>query len=418
MSAGATSHSPQTISIDEKRFLALLDALAKFGADPTGGVTRLALSPAENDARAHIMSFARDAGLHPRIDTAGNLVITLAAAPSGRPVVAFGSHIDSVPGGGRLDGAYGVAAALEVLATLAPYSESLACEPVAVAFTNEEGSGFPCPFWGSRAIAGDPAPVEGMTCHDGRPLAEALRAAGGDPSRISEAAWRPHDLKAFIELHIEQGPTLAARGVPIGIVGGIVGRTIVDIEVLGQRNHAGTTPMWARKDALAIAARIVEAVEHLSTSRDLCAVSTVGVLDVHAPAVNVVPGRVSLTAEFRDADLERLRQTEAFLDSVLKDMQEEEEVEISTQVTMRSLPVPTDTALQEVIAAATRSLTLEHAPIFSGAGHDAQIMAAITPMAMVFVPSVEGISHSPEEHTEQRHLIAGAQVLARTVSAL
>lgn len=418
MSARATAPALQAVSIDGERLLACLDTLAAFGAEPSGGVTRLALSPAENEARAHIAAFARDAGLHSRTDPAGNLIVTLDASPSDKPVVAFGSHIDSVPGGGRLDGAYGVAAALEVLATLAPHAASLQCEPIAVAFTNEEGSGFPCPFWGSRAIAGDPAPVEGMTCYDGRTLADALRTAGGDADRVAEAAWRPGNLKAFIELHIEQGPTLAAQGVPIGVVGGIVGRTIIDIDVHGQRNHAGTTPMWARKDALATAARIVETVEHLATMRHLCSVATVGVLTVDDPAVNVVPGRVRLTAEFRDADQERLQRTEAFLTAALDDIAAADGVAITAQASMRSLPVPTDLALQEAITAAARSLHLEHTPIDSGAGHDAQIMAAIMPIAMVFVPSVGGISHSPEEHTERRHLIAGAQVLARTVAAL
>lgn len=402
--------------LDEARLLTRLDELAVFGADDHGGVTRLGLGEAENEAHRYLSERAREMGLRPAVDPAGNLLIRRGNAVAGRPVLLFGSHADSVVYGGRYDGAYGVVAALEVLAAVAAWDGPLAYEPVAVAFTNEEGAGFSYPFLGSKAMVGAVDDPESITDRDGRTLRAALRACGGDIDAFASAAWPPGRLGAYLELHVEQGPVLERAGIPVGVVDVITGRYVFDITMYGRQSHAGTTPMDQRSDAVVAAAQVVLAIENLAKKRRICAVATVGVVDVVPNVVNVVPGTVHLSAEVRDVSADRLRQAEQAVREILSGLGDDITVEMT--VSMRTEPVAANDRMRDCIRAAADELGTPSMTVSSGAGHDAQIIAGLGPIGVIFVPSRDGLSHAPGEHTDAEHLVAGANVLLRTVARL
>lgn len=323
----------------------------------------------------------------------------------------IGSHMDSVANGGKLDGAYGVVAGLEAMLTLAEYHITGRYEPVLAAFTNEEGSLFPYPFFGSLAIAG-------RTPETTAEFREALFRSGGDPANLHRAAWSPDDVAAYLELHIEQGPILERMHLPIGIVDGIVGRTIFEIDVHGTQNHAGTTPMGARSDALVTASRLVLTIDEVTRRYGLCSVGTVGRLDVEPGMTNVIPGKVSLSAELRDVSPDNIARAEAAVLAALRDIEASSGAQVEAAVTMRAQPVPTDPELRAVIAAAADSLHLPYTTMPSGAGHDAQIIASLAPIGMIFVPSKDGISHNAAENTAIEDLINGANVLTAAIATL
>lgn len=406
--------------VDGTRMLRRLDELNRFGAVPGGGITRTGLSAEENAARRYLAQQCHRDGLVTHVDAAGNLIMRRQDAHRGRRVVLLGSHLDTVTNGGRLDGAYGVIAAHEVLATLARFGPPLPFEPVAVAFTNEEGTTFPYPFSGSLGLVGglDMARANSTVGHDGRSLREALRAAGGDLDNVADAAWSSQTLACYLELHIEQGPILEARQMPIGVVEAITGRTILDVTVRGAKGHAGTTPMSLRRDALAAAARVVLAVRAIAADRGLCSVSTVGCLTVGSPATNVIPAQVRLTAEFRDGRAERLVAAEDALLTELARIGADTNTAVEAHPRRVARPTLTDATIRQAVTAAADGLGLPSLPMFSGAGHDAQILADITPIGMIFVPSRQGVSHAPQEATDDVHLVAGADTLLHTVLRL
>jgi N-carbamoyl-L-amino-acid hydrolase len=408
-----TLPSGRIARIDGARLLAGLDELARYGADDRGGVSRLGYGDADNAARRYLMSRASDLGLRSSVDQAGNLFFRRERAASDRQVLLIGSHLDSVAYGGRYDGAYGVVAAMEVLATLSRSVGGSGYEPVAVAFANEEGGLFPAPFLGSKAMIGQAVDPDMITDPAGRSLRGPLRAAGGDPDRLDRAAWQPEQLGAFLELHIEQGPRLERAGVPIGVVDTITGRSIFEITIRGRQNHAGTTPMDARKDALVTAARLVLAIEDLAVRRGLCTVATVGQINADPNMTNVVPGEVSLTAEIRDGSPTRLDAAERALTGLAARIGSG--LSAHVRRTMRVAPVPTDARLRSCSEAAARHLGLATLTVPSGAGHDAQIIGAVAPVGLIFVPSRDGISHAPQEDTAPEDLLAGAEVLMGTV---
>ncbi|MET0236748.1 MAG: Zn-dependent hydrolase [Kibdelosporangium sp.] len=399
--------------VDGARLLHVLTEISRIGAQPGGGITRTGLSAEEAQARAYLAERYRRDGLAARTDQAGNLIVRRRGADPARPVLLIGSHVDTVVRGGRLDGTYGVLAACEVVRTLARQGMELACEPVAVAFSNEEGARFPYPFFGSLGLTGqlDIARATTMTDREGTTLPAALRAAGGDLDTLEAAAWPDGSIAGYLELHIEQGPVLENRDIPIGVVEAITGRTIIDITVQGVQGHAGTTPMSLRRDAMVAAAQVVIAVQRLATSRGLCAVSTVGCLDGEPNVTNVIPGTVRLTAEIRDGREDRLRAAERALVAELSALGSATGTRIDVNLCPVTRPTQTDHRLREAVAAAADDLGLPYLEMFSGAGHDAQIVARSAPIGMVFVPSRGGVSHAPPEHTDDDLLVAGADTL-------
>ncbi len=404
------------LRIDNARLLGRLDELSKIGADPAGGITRLGLGPQENAAMDYLRDLCVEAGLRAETDPAGNLLVHRPRTRLGAaPVLLVGSHVDTVVQGGWLDGAYGVIAALEVLQVLHEHDVDLPVEMVAVAFANEEGALIQTPFWGSRALCG--SLEDGLAAEDrtGRPVSEYLARAGGSPERLADAAWPPGGIAAYLELHIEQGPSLERLGVPIGVVDGIVGRTIVDVDVVGEAQHAGTTPMPDRRDAMVAAAEIILAVERVVTERAVCATATTGYLEAHPNVTNTITGNVRMTVEVRDTDPAKLVRGEAAVREECSRVAAASGCDITVRASMRSRSVSTAAPLRDAIRGAADALGLPHLTMPSGAGHDAQIVALVAPIGMIFVPSKRGISHAPGEDTEPEDLVHGANVLLHSV---
>jgi N-carbamoyl-L-amino-acid hydrolase len=357
----------------------------------------------------------RSAGLIVEIDAIGNIFGTWGgpAARSAEPVVMVGSHIDTVADAGIYDGAYGVLAALAVVEALQRAGHTPRRPVTVAAFTNEEGAAYTPDMMGSLVHAGGLALADALAAvgPDGATLGRALERIGY-AGPLAAGAIRPH---AYVELHVEQGPILAHDGIPIGVVERLQGICWERITIVGAANHAGTTPMHLRRDAGYGAARIVTYVHDLAHASGGTTVATVGALTVEPGVVNVIPGRVVMTVDLRDADDGRRRRAEASLAGFVAELAEETGLHITRESLVRFDAVAFDPGLCETIAAAAAARGLRHRRITSGAGHDAQMIARIAPAAMIFVPSTGGVSHSPREHTSDEDLVAGANVLLDVV---
>jgi allantoate deiminase len=410
--------APRALSgVDGRRLLDRLDTLAAIGATASGGVTRLAYSAEDVRARDLVGGWLADAGMAVTVDPAGNLIGRLPGTGAAAGILATGSHLDSVVEAGRLDGVYGVVAAVGVADALRRDGARLRHDLAVVAFGNEEGARGTPGMVGSQAIAGRLTHSDLARPDDeGVPLADRLGAAGGDPDRIGEAAWPAGELAGFLELHVEQGPVLYTEGARIGVVTGVTGRANADIAVHGLANHAGTTPMAARRDAAVAAADLVLAVRGLATAGHV-RVATTGLVEVTPGVRNVVPGAALLGVDLRDLDDGRIERALALLGAAAR------EIGAARGVTVEIRPGPsvpaahTDPRLARCVASAADRLDLARLDLPSGAGHDAQVMAGIGPIGMIFVPSVDGISHSPLERTDPDDLVAGADVLLHTLLA-
>jgi N-carbamoyl-L-amino-acid hydrolase len=409
----ASAQSAAPLRVNGNRLNDHLAALSQFGKNLQGGVSRVAYSKADIDARAAVTGWMRDASLEVATDRAGNLVGRRAGRDTGARPIVFGSHIDSVPEGGNYDGDVGAMSAIEVAHTLADRRVITSHPFEVVIWTNEEGG-----LYGSRAWSGQLTVQElANVSSSGLRIEEGIRRIGGDPDRLAEVRRAKGDVAAYFELHIEQGGILDAAGIDIGIVEGIVGICEWDVTVTGTPNHAGTTPMNQRHDALLAAARFVEMVNRVVVSEPGAQVGTVGRIQTWPGAPNVIPGRVSCTLELRDLDDAKIAR--------LYERIRTESVEIGkqNQTTFEFSPIEvnvsakTDARLREVVAHAARELGLSTRPLPSGAGHDAQSIARLAPIGMIFVPSVGGISHSPREFTRPAHIVNGANVLLGAVLA-
>jgi N-carbamoyl-L-amino-acid hydrolase len=400
-----------TLKIDSARLNRTLEELGRFGDTPEG-MQRIAFSPADIAGREYAISLMHGAGLETRIDTAGNIIGRRAGSVPGLPAIALGSHTDTVPGGGKYDGALGVMAAIEVVQTLADNGVTLHHPVETLVFTNEEGTRFHRWLIGSRSMAGLLEPEDLIAVDDeGVHLSVRMADIGGDLSRIGEAARKPGDLAAYFELHIEQGLTLLQSKIPIGVVTAITGRAVFEVEIKGMANHAGTTLMPARRDALVSAARLILAVQRLASELQACRVATVGSIQVIPNAVNVIPGNVRLGLEFRDTSMEAFTAAEAELRRAAREISDSDGVEMEIECHRASQPVPIKPPMQALVEEAANRCGLTHTRLPSGAGHDAQAMAAITDSAMIFVPSQGGISHAPAEFSTPEDCANGAQTL-------
>jgi N-carbamoyl-L-amino-acid hydrolase len=373
---------------------------------------RLAFTPADITGREYAISLMRRAGLGIHIDAGGNIVARQAGSVAELPPIALGSHLDTVPNGGKYDGALGVMGAIEVMQTLADQSVTLRHPVEVLVFTNEEGTRFHRWLFGSRSMAGLLEP-EDLTAVDaeGVLLGSRLADIGGNMSRIQQATRNRGDFAAYFELHIEQGPTLHQAGIPIGVVTGITGRWVYGVELTGVANHAGTTPMPGRHDALVSASQLVLGVQRMASELEICRVGTVGNLQTYSNAVNVIPGRISLGVEFRDLDMGALSAADVEFRRLAAEVAQADGVTIKVQRFESTQSEPIKPQMQELVAAAATDAGLAHQRIPSGAGHDAQAIAAITDTAMIFVPSVNGVSHAPEEFSTPEDCANGAQVL-------
>ena len=403
------------LEINGERLLRRLWDLAEIGPIPGGGNNRLALTDADKEGRDLVVTWMRDLGLDVSIDTIGNVVAVQPDVGRGPPVM-MGSHIDTVATGGKYDGNLGVLAALEVIEAAIESGVELERPLAAAFFTNEEGSRFPPDMMGSLCYTGGLTVEEAMstTDADGKSVGDELDRIGyrGPMPCPAPAPY------AFVELHIEQGPVLERDGMRIGAVTGVQGISWTEVNITGQSNHAGTTPMSMRRDAGLAAGELVVAVRRIASEMGGTQVGTVGALRLHPDLVNVVAARAQLIIDLRNTDDDDLQSAERRLLAEVKRVAESESVEIDTKWVARFEPVVFDPRVVELVESTASALGMSVRRMPSGAGHDAQILAGVCPAGMVFVPSVKGISHNPAEHTEPDDLVAGANVLLNTVVAL
>jgi N-carbamoyl-L-amino-acid hydrolase len=400
--------------VNGQRIIRHLESLSEYGKNPQGGVSRVAYTEFDRAGREYVMGLMREAGLAVSIDVAGNLVGTRAGTDATLKPLIIGSHIDSVPDGGNYDGDVGSLGAIEVAQTLNEHGVRLRHPLQVIIFENEEGA-----LLGSTAIAlGADAARLNSVSQSGKIVRDGVRFLGGDPDLIAQAKRQPGSIRGYIELHIEQGAVLEQQHVQIGIVEGIVGILDSEVTVEGFANHAGTTPMDQRHDAMLSAARFVEKFNLLVTSVPGRQVGTVGWIKAEPGAYNVIPGKVRLGLELRDLDASKIK--------ALFDRSREAADEIgrlngtafhfSSQDI--SAPALTDKSLQGIIGAAAKRLNFSTKLMPSGAGHDAQEMANLGPIGMIFIPSVGGISHSPKEYSAPGDIENGANVLLGTLRSL
>ena len=398
------------LRVDEDRLRADFDALAQIGATGDGGVHRPALSEAHLAARTWFRGRIAAAGLEFRTDGAGNHSAVLACGPAGAPVLLLGSHLDSVPYGGRFDGSLGVLAALEALRVVQQAGVSLPLHLEAIDFTDEEGTLLG--ELGSAALAGALTAEAVREPRCGRAaLQAALARAGLTEDGLLAARRDPASLAGYLELHIEQGPRLMDAGVDVGVVTGIVGIGSYRLTFAGRADHAGTASMADRRDAALGASAFVLAVREIVLRDFPGCVANVGDVDVAPGAFNIVPARVTLALEFRAPEPEPFRRLEEAL--LKRARAEAQRFGLDLNVERRGWldPAPMSEAAQRACAEAAGALGLTHISLFSGAGHDAQVLAGVCPAGMIFVPSVGGASHSPREFTRWEDCVNGANVL-------
>ena len=416
---GRHAWAAQAGAVDAAKLRERLEALSRFGRPANGafadGVSRVAYSDADVAGRAYVMDLMRAAGLEPRIDPAGNIFARRAGSEAALPPILFGSHIDSVPSGGNFDGDLGVLASLGVLESLAA-AGIRTHHPLEMAIWScEEGVAFGKGLAGSRIVAGDVKPEDMSQVWNGLRRGDAIRKVGGDPDRITEAVRPKGAQHAYLELHIEQGGTLDRDRVPIGIVEGIVAIERSVATITGFANHAGTTPMAERQDALLAASHLAIAVREVVTGEPGRQVGTVGQFDVSPNAANVIPGSVRMTIELRDLSVEKLTRMKADIAARAVKIASATKTAIQIAPLSSNPPAFATPALQDVIARASRAAALDAVRLPSGASHDAASMAQLGPMAMIFVPSVAGISHSPKELTRWDDCANGANILRQAI---
>jgi beta-ureidopropionase / N-carbamoyl-L-amino-acid hydrolase len=402
------------LTVNGERLNRTLRELSRFGRTPEGGINRVAFSDADLEARAYVQGLMDEAGLRVRVDAAGNLIGRRGGREEGLPPILFGSHIDSVPHGGNYDGQVGAMGAVEAARRLHEESVVTRHPLEVVIFSNEEGG-----KTGSRAMSGEVEPPEmELPTASGYTIGEGTARIGGDPGRLDEVVRRPGEVAAFLELHVEQGAVLESRGIQIGVVEGIVGIRRWNVEVQGFANHAGTTPMDGRRDALVAAARFVDAVHRTAGELPGRQVATVGRIEAFPGAPNVIPGRATLSLEIRDLEMARIDEILGLLEGEAARIGRETDTRFSFTPFYLSAAAPTHLRIRDSVEEEARRLGLSTLRMPSGAGHDAQSLALLAPVGMIFVPSVRGISHSPEELTHPRDVVNGANVLLCTLLAL
>ena len=409
----------QSLRIDARRLRERIETLSTFGRPSGGafadGVSRTAYSDADVAGRAYMMAQMRAAGLRPRIDPAGNIFARRAGtSPTLKPIL-FGSHIDSVPNGGNFDGDLGSLSALAALEALAAAGIGARHPLEMVVWAHEESFAFGRGLACSRIVAGDVSPRDMDEMWNGVRRGDAIRKIGGDPDRILEARRPKGSLHCYLELHIEQGGTLERAGIPVGVVEGIVAIDRYEAIVTGVANHAGTTPIAERHDAMLAAAHLTVAVRDAATRAPGRQVATVGHIEVTPNSANVIPGLVHLSVELRDLEPRTLVTMMDDIRARARDIASTTGTTIEFRELARAAPAVATPDVQAAIERAAASLDLRSTRLSSGAGHDAQMMALLGPMGMIFVPSVGGVSHSPKELTYWEDCARGADVLLRTL---
>lgn len=385
-----------------------------IGAQSDGSVCRRGFTQADCDGRQLVARWMVEAGLTIRVDPAGNLIGRLEGSEPGLPALVTGSHLDTVPTGGHFDGALGVMAGLEVVRTLQEHGLRLRHPLELIAFADEESTMVGCKGMAGTASE-DPADY---ATSNGEPIAPNLERIGGHWPSLASARRDDDAIAAFLELHVEQGAVLESRGDAIGVVEGVVGQRRFRIRIGGQANHAGTTPMDLRQDALVTAAEVVLAIEALAADHPGDPVATVGKLEVWPNAANVVPGAVEMTVDIRDLSPDVLQEMVDGLMEALEEIGGRRPCDIALDPQFEVEPTPAHALVMETVAASASALGLRHSALPSRASHDAQELGRRWPMGMIFVPSRGGFSHSTAEYTSPQQCWAGAAVLLDALQRL
>lgn len=387
-----------------------LEWLAEYGKDPEGGVSRLLYTKEWVEGQHALKEWIENEGLEARFDEIGNLYGTLRGTDTNETVLT-GSHVDTVKNGGRFDGAYGIVAGILALKYLKKHFGQPVRNIEVVSMAEEEGSRFPYSFWGSKNIVGlaKREDVETIKDFDGIPFVEAMKNAGFGFGNDSKGPRE--DIKAFVEVHVEQGSVLETEKTAIGVVNNIVGQRRYTVEITGEANHAGTTPMGYRKDTVYAASQMIH--EIISMAREIGdpLVTTVGKFEASPNIVNVVPGKAIFTIDVRHTDKEAIISFTEQMTARMQVISKEHEVEMDIDLWMDEDPVPMDQKVVELIEKQCKENGLNYKVMHSGAGHDSQIFAPVVPTAMLFVPSLKGISHNPAEFTEPEDLAEGVKAL-------
>ncbi len=409
----ASAQSPTSVRVNARRINDHISALSKFGANPQGGVSRVAYTEADLQGRAYAIALMKDAGLTIHIDDAGNIV---GARPGSNPTLKpllLGSHIDSVPMGGNYDGDVGSLSAIEIAQVLKERQIALRHPLEVILFQNEEGGTI-----GSQALGEGLTPFQlDLVSPSGKTIRQGIRLLGGNPDRIEAARRPPGSIAGYFEFHIEQGGRLEREKIDIGVVEGIVGILHSEVTVEGFANHAGATPMDQRHDAMLSAARFIEKVNQVVISVPGAQVGTVGWLKAEPGAYNVIPGKVVLGLEVRDLSEEKFVGLFHRIQREAEALGKLNQTRFSFSEPVIVHPSLTDAEMRKLIDETARSLGFSTRSMPSGAGHDAQEIARIGPVGMIFIPSIGGISHAPKEFSRPQDIENGANVLLQMVVA-
>ncbi len=403
------------LTVNSDRLSESINRLAKIGKQPSGSICRLAFTPEDLQARYLVQQWMIEVGMTVRTDAAGNLIGTYAGTVEDAPALATGSHIDTVPSGGCFDGVLGVLAGIEVVRTLRENNLRLNHPIEVIVFTDEESTMIGCQAIAGTVLLQSPERYQPKV---GESIQTSLEMVGGNWDQLLTAKRSRADIAAFLELHVEQGAVLERTGKEIGVVQGVVGMRRKAITITGLANHAGTTPMDMRQDALVAAAQVVLAVRDIARRMPSSPVATVGYLNVLPNAVNIVPGKVELSVDMRDLSNECL---EEMLEQLRQDVQAIA-TETNTKIDIAALlcvePTLAAPQVQTTIESICQQLGLSYCHLPSRAGHDALEIGRITDMGMIFVPSQAGVSHSEAEYTSPQQCTQGANVLLQTLVEL
>lgn len=405
------------MDINLDRILNRLEELYQCGAQEDGTFTRMAYSPEDRKGRETFIGYFRELGIESRMDAAGNLIARLEGEDPDLPAIMTGSHLDTVPDGGRYDGALGCVAGLEVCQTLLESGRKLRHPLEVVVFTDEEGFWFGSGMLGSGAMCGQDLHVSGEDQDMyGQSREDVLKACGLKVADLGNARRSAESVHCFLELHVEQGASLYKNRIPVGVVTSIAGVSRFEIKVTGEANHAGSTVMEDRKDALVAAARFVAQVpEIVAMYGNPFTVATVGTMKVVPNSVNVIPGEAGFHLEIRDQDEKIMETIEQKLRECLDEICREMGEEYSFNRFSYHEPAPMTEWVRDAVEASVRKLDIPYAKVPSGAFHDSLLMTTVFPTGMIFVPSVGGISHSRHEFTEGKDIGLGCRVLLETV---
>ncbi len=402
------------LRVNGQRLNAHLRELSEFGKNPQGGVSRVAYTEADRQGREYALRLLRDAKLEASIDAAGNLIGRRAGNEASLPPLVLGSHIDSVPEGGNYDGDVGSMGAIEVAQTLAETNVKLRHPLEVIIFANEEGG-----TYGSHAFASGLTERQlGLATNSGKTVREGIKFIGGDPDKLAQPLRKRGEITGYLELHIEQGGILDTEKLNIGVVEGIVGIQQWEVTIEGFANHAGTTPMNQRKDALLAAAQYIQAVNRVVRSLPGRQVGTVGKIQAQPGAYNVIPGKVITSLELRDLDAAKIQTFFQQIQTEVRQIEAATGTKFNFRETNTIVPALCDVRIRQVIDETARGLGFTTKAMPSGAGHDAQELAPLAPIGMIFVPSVNGISHSPREFSKPEDITNGANVLLHTLLKL